>query len=647
MAETKLDRLKRWQSRADTARKLRKSWETDYHVRELERMWLGKQEIDRDDQQQFWLNHFFATVQTLRPSLLSRSTSFVVKPKSGRRQPFGTLESQTMEGVLKSIGEQDDNLFNDASLALAQAFFRMGVLKVVYDPVMEDNPRAGEPLRDERLLDEELDDAGRQDDVEPVEGGDNDNVEPDEVVSDEIYRFEWVDAARMLLPDAGPNRRKWPWIGEEITVTLSEAKKDERFRHRSQLVANTKPEDEQDSEVPLAEIGEDDEIDLFTYTEMYDIENKKFVAFATGQDFDDFLIDDDFQEGIEDDPYSILRFLLITGPKPMPWPKPMTYDWMPMQEQYNILRESQVNSAKRAARKFLYEESTFPDEEEIDKFTSNADMQGVTITDANRPPIMFGESSQNPDVARNIPFLMNDWRVVTGASGTRLGDPDAQTATEAVLIEQSSSLRDSESRMQVDKWVASAGKKMLQLVKQTLTLSIWVELRGFSDDEFREFLQRPAVATMLALQFGQQNVPAIIAALEVNPRLQQRFRERFADMKPLQVSRSQLQFEADVEVKPSTARPLQQAQLLRLASVMGPLVFTSPTFLEELLASFDLPQGDRIAEELMMTVRQFQQGQQQGDQGGGSPLSGAAQRNGASQLTRRGPLGTVGGGARL
>lgn len=630
MAENRADRLKRWQDRAEVARKLRKQWEQDFRVRELERFWLGKHAQDRDEEHQFWLNHFFATVQTQKPSLLPRSTSFIIKPKRGKRKPFGTLESQTMEAVLKAISEQDDNLFTDGSLAMAQAFFRMGVLKVAYDPQTEPNPRAGETL------------VTTPGGTEPPADG---TIEPDEVITDEVYRYEWVDARRMLLPDAGPNERKWPWIGEEIQIPISDAKKDTRFARRTMLRANAtnKIDDEERQREPI-EIDQDDDHAMFQYTEVYDILNKRMLAWAEGQDEDFFLFEQDYEPGIEDHPYSLLRFLPIIGPEPNPWPKPVTYDWAPMQEHYNILREMQVNSAKRAARKFLYEEGTFPDEEELDKFTSNADMQGIMVTDVSqRPPIMFGESSINPDVARNIPFLLNDWRIVTGASGTRLGDPDADTATEAVLIEQSSSLRDSEARTIVDKWIARAGKKMLQLVKQTLTLDVWVELRGFSDEEFQQWLQRPAVQTMLALQVGQENVPAFLAALEINPRLQQRFRQRFGDMKPLRVTRSQLQFEADVDVMPNAARPLQQAQLLRLASVMGPLTFTSPTFLEELLASFDLPQGDRIAEELMLTVRQFTQAQQQGR----NSVQGAAQRNGNQELLRRNPLGTVGGGARL
>lgn len=631
MAETRQDRKQRWETRVAAAKKLREQWETTYRVKELERLYTLGQETETPGEDRLFANHFFATVQAQKPALLPRSTSFLVKPRGGRK-PFGSLEANIQQAVLQTIATQDDNLWNDVSLALTQAFFRVGVLKVAYDPRFEPNPQFGEmPTAEAGVF---LEGEGGA----PASGP---PAEPRTLLTDEVYRFEWVDARKLLLPDEGPNVRTWSWIGEEIEVPLEDAKEDPRFpaSKRRQLKANgtADPQARDRTTPPDGSDPAADEWARFRYYECWDIANKKLYVWADGQDFDDFLLEEDFPTGIDDHPFALVRFLPITGPEPSPWPVPLTYNWLPLQQDYNLLRQQQSNAARRAARKFLYELATFPDEEELDKFTSAADMQGVAVNDLARPPLMFGEASLNVDVSKAMALSSNDWRVVTGASGTRLGDPDADTATEAVLVEQSSALRDTDLRLLVDKWVAQAGRKMLQLVKQTLTLDLWVELRGFSDKEFQEFLQKPAFATMLALQLGPENVPAFLAALELSPGLQERFKQRFGQVKPMQVTRAQLQWEADVEVLPSAARPLQQTQLLRLASVLGPLAFGSPTFVEELLMSFDLPQGERIAEEITLSLRQMQQAQQQmqampqGD-------NGAAKRS-----LRTGPLGAVGG----
>src|SRR5262249_17256878 len=158
-------------------------------------------------------------------------------------------------------------------------------------------------------------------------------------------------------------------------------------------------------------------------------------------------------DGVEDHPYSLLLPVPIIAPRPLPWPKPLCHDWLPIQQQYNIVRNQQLNAGKRAARKIIYTKATFPDSDEATKFLqSSQDLEGVEVNDLAHPPIVIGDGAQSPDVAKGIPYLLADWQRVTGATGTRLGDPQADTATEAVLTEQSAAVRDSELRTLVTEW---------------------------------------------------------------------------------------------------------------------------------------------------------------------------------------------------
>src|SRR5919108_188165 len=144
---------------------------------------------------------------------------------------------------------------------------------------------------------------------------------------------------------------------------------------------------------------------------------------------------------------------------------------------------------------------------------------------------------------------------------------------EATLIGQASTLRESDLRGLVERWLGLAGAKMLQLVRQTLTLDLWVQLKGFSDSEFQAFLTSAGAQAMLHLQYGPEMAQQMTQALQTNVLLQQRFRERYGQVRPFRVTREQLQCEADVQVLPASARPLQQAQLLRLVGILGPLAF--------------------------------------------------------------------------
>jgi hypothetical protein len=110
----------------------------------------------------------------------------------------------------------------------------------------------------------------------------------------------------------------------------------------------------------------------------------------------------------------------------------------------------------------------------------------------------------------------------------------------------------------------------------------------------------------------------------------------------MRVTRSQLQFEADVDIKPTTIRPLYRAQLLQLAGILGPAALLSPTLVEELLASFELPQGEQIAEELLANLQQ--QGGLAAMPGGKQAVPGTPNAsNGASPLGTQNPLGAING----
>lgn len=630
--------LETWKAKINHARRMRQQWEEQFAVELLERYYLGEHThlgTYTPERTEIWLNHFAATIQTQRPALLPQQLSFLVEARPG--QPHtDRVQLKAQAGVLEAIAGQDGHLLKSVRLAMTQAFFRIGVLKVCYEPALEKNPLAGQPLlaaMDQALL-----------------GGDAAGpVEPDELVTDEVYRWRWVNAKNMLLPDAGPDSTRWPWIAEEIEVPLEEAKEDARFPvgKRRQLKSNGRAQDTQQRYADLRSGHDalDHGMPMFRYIECWDTEERRVYCWADGQDFDGYLMEEPYPDGIEDHPYALFCPTPIIAPEPLPWPKPLTYDWLPMQVQYNILRRQMIEGGKRSARKILYDEGTFPDAEEAQKFlVSPLDMEGVKIQDVGRPPIVVSEASLGADVARNIPFLLNDWQRVTGSSGTRLGNPDANTATEAVITEQAAGVRDGELRTLVTEWLSEAGRKMLQLVKQTLTLDLWVQLKDLDDRDLQAFLQSPGFAAYLGQRIGEEQVPQYLQLIQTMPGMQDQFRQQFGQLKPLKVTRSQLEFETDVTVKPSTIRPVYRAQLLQLMQVLGPMALMSPTLLEELLLSFELPQGDRIATEILQGIRQQQQQQMLlKAQGGGQVPGTPTPSQGANPIGSQNPLGAVSG----
>src|SRR5690606_6921213 len=94
------------------------------------------------------------------------------------------------------------------------------------------------------------------------------------------------------------------------------------------------------------------------------------------------------------------------------------------------------------------------------------------------------------DIYKSITLCMQDWRILTGQTGARLADPESDTATEASFVERAANLRDADAQDVVNDWLSEAGHKMFQLVQATLTLDLWVKLRGMADTELGKYLER-------------------------------------------------------------------------------------------------------------------------------------------------------------
>ena len=633
---------RRWQ----LGRRLRQTWQTDYQVESLYNRFLGKKHILQLEDDEIQINRFWPTIQAQLPSLFFQSPTFRIVTKEREATGDALLRVAYGEAVLHEISTREFNLETATQLALLQSFFSIGVLKVIYEPKTIPNPRKGEPIMTRNLDGTPvLDDFG-----EPVPlldpGTGRGAKEPDEHMSDEAYRFEWVNADTMLLPDQGPDMRRWTWIGEEITVTLDEAKEDERFpkRLRDQFRPNAREDGmgglrrDMSMTVERRELEGDD---AFTYVEIWDIRKRRYYVFADGQGDlidNDFLIDDDYPEGIEEHPYAILPgFTPIIGPDQSPWPLPHVYNWLSLQDEYEIRRKQMIEGGKRSARKMFYDDSTFENEEQALKaLQSPVDMEAVKITDSQRPPQGITDPDLPAHLSQDLVFMDRDWVRTTGLPGARIGGTRAGSATEANLEANAGQLRDSDLRNKVNRWLSSAGQKMFQLVQKTLTMGMWVRLRGMNDSELRDFLSRVYP-------------PDMLRSLEASPSFKRAFEDQFGTERAFQVTREELEFQAQVLVVPGSSRvrnlESDRDQFLQLIQILGaaPQIMQSRILLKHLMSLFDLD-DEALVDEMQASAQRSieiemeKAGRNQG--GGGSPGAQAPANNGAAA----GGLGALLGG---
>lgn len=605
--------LKLWRRRISRARKLRKDWEKDFRVNECEEYYLGKQ-YDALPDNSGVINHFLATVRVTLPNLVFDDPKYMVRPAPGFSASPVQVKAQAAEGCLTSVAKHKDCLRNAARLAVLQNFFRIAVLKQVYDPTIVPNPQAGDPIykrnAQNQIIYDVQNDGAPMPELDPTTGVAL--TEPGEIMTGETYRFEWVDASRMLLPDEGPDQLRWTWVAEEMEVCLADAQDDDNFP--SDLRDRFKPSRLTDTDATQGEkqsyetnknddSGEEfPEDETFCYTVIYDIKHRELLIVAKDSSINDFLLRQPMPEGIEEHPYAILPgWIPNIGPDGgSPWPVPYTMSWLDLQDEYNLRRLQMRNGAARSARKILATKSMFENEEEARKALQSAtDMEAVFVKDLLRVPVIMADSDINPAIYKDMTTTLSDWRLITGQTGAKVGMPDADTATEATFVQQASNLRDADLQHDVNAWFRVAGRKMLQLLSATLTLQMFVNIRGLDDQ---------AVVSYMTAVYG---IPP--EAMMMFPELKQEMVRRFGQNKMEGVTRDDIQGDFQVDVQPGSTRPrslaVERQQWLEFLQIIAtqPQLALSKILLEETAAKYDFINPTMVEEvhALAMTMMQM------------------------------------------
>lgn len=647
-----LEEYDKWVSRVAHARRVRQDWEHRYLVEHCERFFLGNQHEFGDlhpwfdvQENEPTFNYIWATIQAQLPALYYQNPTFNVTPLQPAQTPQAETAAALEEALLDTMAQEDRHLKHAGQLAVLQNYFRLGVLKVIYDPRMEPNPQAGELVWQKGpdgnpVLDPQT--GLGQPTLDPQTG--EPLREPERVMSDETYRWRWVDSACMLLPDQGPDWHRWTWIGEEVYVPLEVAQEDTRFPKslRDQLVANSRMGSRRPydgtygvQEQPTIGTGAEDHV---CYYECWDIWNKKYYVWAEGQPFgDQWLVADDFPPGIDDHPYCLaLGYNTpILGPRPSPWPVPLVFQWLSLQREYNTRRKQITQGAGRSARKGLYEEATFPDEDEALKaMQSSEDMTFAKITNLERPPKFMDDPPLNAIIVQDIALLQADWRAIAGITASRQQTTaPGGSPTEAGYAEQFATQRDLVMRDVITELMTQAGVKMSKRVKATLTLDKLVKIRQLTEQETQGLLEKV---------YG----PQVSQFLQAVPNLKQLLTQRFGQEQWQKVTRENLTFDSQVSIVPGSMRArtteVERQQLLSFLQILGqsPQIALSRELLRVVARAFEI-ESEPLLDELnalshqMLEVNARQAGRYQGNSGGDnapshSPQNTPAMNNGGS-----------------
>ncbi len=204
---------------------------------------------------------------------------------------------------------------------------------------------------------------------------------------------------------------------------------------------------------------------------IWDLREKMRMVFTDGGE--KFLLEEPMdvrRDGSPILPHAILRY--HNRLKNEFYPVPPVYNWISPQNELNETREMQKVHRKRFIRKFQSVNGAV-EEGEQEKWESGGDGTLIKTTRENAiTPIT--DAPLDPTVVRNIPQTKEDFTEISGVTGEQQGVSEADTATQANIMDVQSRIRESKARVQVADFLADLAKAAMEIVERRMTLPFWI-----------------------------------------------------------------------------------------------------------------------------------------------------------------------------
>lgn len=455
------DRLKKWFGRIEAAKVAKKKWQDKFHTEELEGLYDGTGHWDENEltvngveKKRYTVNLTFATVETRLPSMLFNRPYARVESKPARSDDPGSQmdrRTQYRESTLNTFIAKEEVGFEEAThLALLEAESRFGVVEVGYTADFLDNPQAGKPLlkEDGEVL---TDDKGQ-----PL-------VQPDKMPKDESIYVKRIPAKDFFVSHNGKNNLdQCDWHGYREWVYTEDIKRNPAYKNTSGLKSTGKVSKEYDTET-------DDDAQarsgMSRLWKIWDHRAKTRYTFIEGGD--KFLQEKSYTLN----PHRVLRFHQQLDEF---YPIPPLFQIRDVQKAFNWTRNKQLEYMSHNDRKYTYVDGSI-DEPELRKLERGGDM---AYAKANREsplePVPIPSSDRT--LQNNVALTKDDFFHVSGISAEQRGVAEAETATQASLVDVNSRIRDNALRVVVAKWLGQIADLMLRTIQESMALPFWINV---------------------------------------------------------------------------------------------------------------------------------------------------------------------------
>lgn len=479
---------KKWESRIERAKKVNDTWKRKFRVEMLKDFFDGQQNIDGYPIDEWiTINKFYTTLKNQLPTLYDVDPYFYVKLRRAYTADPGQIQLLEAKAEARSAFinylKTELGFKQKVRLAVQDAHFAYGVIKVHYCVDKVENPEGGQPV---------LDDEGMP--IPDSEG--NPLLSPDYIPANEAYKITRVHPDDFIWDeDASTTSDSWCWVAQRIRLRMDEAMKDPRYKkaalRRMRDKGGNTDNDERDREMrkkgeinlidPITGQREAEPDPVFTAWEIYNIKDRTWITIA--EDCEVPITDvEPYPVWMEDHPFAILMFTLRDD---SPYPIPPLSPGVEPQIEYNRARSSIQTHRKRFNRKYEIDVTSIEDESELSKLESGED--GTMIKVRQRGAIApISDAPLDSMRYAELNYLRQELTETLGgvtASGAPSGIADAESATQAGIMDKRLDIKEGDARSIVMEFVLDIVRKLDKMVQYNITGDQMVRVTGISGDE--------------------------------------------------------------------------------------------------------------------------------------------------------------------
>lgn len=410
------------------------------------------------------INLVFSHIKSQIPFLYFQNPKWYAKPKQGFFKFAKNSETATAFLNYYANENMGSSLKKQSRLAILDAFFIFGCIKTAYVADTEANVNFGKPKI-----------KGYDENNEPIYEMEGDKFvidETEELPVNEKFVARRTSPARLIFDtECDSYFEEGRYIIEEINVSLSQLKKDKRYKNTATLKESYSIKVGQalsSSDLEKEEnMGVADDVKRTTIYEIWDIENKKLKVVSKGNS-DKFLRNIDTPDGVEQHPYSFLVFNTVPDEA---YPLSDMRSLKPIQDEHNKSLAMISAHAKKSRRKYGYIESMI-DEDQLEVAEGGDDGAMFKVKELPMSKVM--DIMPEANLSQSV---FDYYNISRGAfdkiSATTEADRGAverkKTAFEASKIYGSADLRKEDRRSLVEDWLSDVGAKLLQTMQSNLT----------------------------------------------------------------------------------------------------------------------------------------------------------------------------------